>query len=506
MNIDVGFYWKLFLRRLPAMALLFLICSGIGIAVAIKSPTAYTTNARLVVQAPQIDPALVQSSVQISPREQIETIRLEMMTRANMLEIANKHQVFEDMREMNPNTVVSRMRSATRVRASGNPTRVRVAFTARNPQIAQNVVNEYVTFILSKNTEFRGSRSEETVQFFEEEERRLNRLIAQQRAAIATFERENYTTLPENMEFRLNRQRGLQQRIEQVQRSKASLTEQRQRLVAIFQETGRLPEVGEANLSPQERRLRNLQRELDNALLVYSPANPRIRVLQTRVAQLEAEVSAAQASSGEITPATLFEMQTQQIDEQIAALDEEIVQLNEELELVADRIAATPATGIELREMRRILSGFEKEASDNQNALVRARRADSIEQTARGQRIVLVDPPTLPNAPSSPNRPLIASMGVGAGLGLAAALFLLLELINRSVRRPAEIVSRLGITPLATIPYVETRLHRKMRYGVHAVLVLIVLIGTPAALWAVDSYYMPLEVLVERVMSQLGLA
>ena len=130
MNIDVGFYWKLFLRRLPAMALLFLICSGIGIAVAIKSPTAYTTNARLVVQAPQIDPALVQSSVQISPREQIETIRLEMMTRANMLEIANKHQVFEDMREMNPNTVVSRMRSATRVRASGNPTRVRVAFTA----------------------------------------------------------------------------------------------------------------------------------------------------------------------------------------------------------------------------------------------------------------------------------------------------------------------------------------------------------------------------------------
>ena len=97
-------------------------------------------------------------------------------------------------------------------------------------------------------------------------------------------------------------------------------------------------------------------------------------------------------------------------------------------------------------------------------------------------------------------------MGVGAGLGLAAALFLLLELINRSVRRPAEIVSRLGITPLATIPYVETRLHRKMRYGVHAVLVLIVLIGTPAALWAVDSYYMPLEVLVERVMSQLGLA
>ena len=46
-----------------------------------------------------------------------------------------------------------------------------VAFEARSAQIAANVVNEYVTLILQESTDFRMSRAEGTLNFFEQEVR-----------------------------------------------------------------------------------------------------------------------------------------------------------------------------------------------------------------------------------------------------------------------------------------------------------------------------------------------
>ena len=42
--------------------------------------------------------------------------------------------------------------------------------------------------------------------------------------------------------------------------------------------------------------------------------------------------------------------------------------------------------------------------------------------------------------------------GVGAGLGF----ILLLEMLNRSIRRPVDLTGQLGIQPFATIPYIRT--------------------------------------------------
>jgi len=91
------------------------------------------------------------------------------------------------------------------------------------------------------------------------------------------------------------------------------------------------------------------------------------------------------------------------------------------------------------------------------------------------------------------------------GLALAAGLFLLMEILNRSVRRPAEVIKGLGITPLATVPYIESRGRRIMRRSTRVLAMLIVLTGVPAALWAVDQYYLPLDLLAERIWNRLGI-
>ena len=40
--------------------------------------------------------------------------------------------------------------------------------------------------------------------------------------------------------------------------------------------------------------------------------------------------------------------------------------------------------------------------------------------------------------------------------------------------------------------------------GVKLVIILVILFGIPAAIWAVHEYYMPLDLVADKVMNRLG--
>ena len=88
-------------------------------------------------------------------------------------------------------------------------------------------------------------------------------------------------------------------------------------------------------------------------------------------------------------------------------------------------------------------------------------------------------------------------------MALAVGFFGLLELLNQTVRRPADITKSLGVTPLATIPRIETTRQRRWRRGMQIAASIVVMASVPAALWAIDQYYMPLDLLFEKVKDRL---
>ena len=260
------------------------------------------------------------------------------------------------------------------------------------------------------------------------------------------------------------------------------------------------------NLSPEERELQRLQSELDNALLVYSPQNPRIRVLQARVAALETQVAQNQTSqSDDDAGLTLYEIQLSDIDSQIESIEEQKTSIEQDLEELQGSIEATPRNSIKLDELERELSNLRSEYQAATQSLVAARTGERIESTAKGQRITVLEPATVPRAPTSPNRPLIAAASVGAGLGLGLAIVVLLELLNASIRRPVEITNKLGFMPLGTLPYIRTPRERRRRKAIIAAAFIIVLVAIPAGIWAVQAYYLPLDLLVERIVEKTGI-
>ena len=118
--------------------------------------------------------------------------------------------------------------------------------------------------------------------------------------------------------------------------------------------------------------------------------------------------------------------------------------------------------------------------------------------------MTVIEQPAVPSQPTKPNRLLLSAMGVAAGLGAGGALIFLLELLNSSVRRPEDLVNKLGITPIVTIPYLRTRKQKAIRRMRLIMAILLVCALIPAMLYGVHTYYKPLDLIADRIMDKIG--
>ena len=197
-------------------------------------------------------------------------------------------------------------------------------------------------------------------------------------------------------------------------------------------------------------------------------------------------------------------LQLSDIDNQILALEAQKPRIQERIDRLTDSIERTPEVTIVQAELNRKYASIKQQYDQAENRLAVARTGDRIETRSRGQRITVVEQPAVPSAPTKPNRMMIAGGGVAAGIFAGLALVVLLELLNTSARRPVDIVNKLGVTPLTTIPYIQTGAQRFRQRMISLLGILIVLVGIPAAVYLVHTFYLPLDLLAERVMNKLG--
>ena len=506
---DLKFYLSLFLRRIHYFILVFAAVAGLGLTMAYTLPPVYEAEAQLLVESPQIPGDLAASTVEVSAPEILQIIRQRLLTRANLLDISREFGVHADRPAMTPDAIVQDMRN--RISMGLPRTRdaayfVSLSFEASNGPLSARVTNELVTRVLEQNVSMRKAASGQTLEFFQQEVARLDKEIADQGQRILQFKLKNQDALPESLDYRRTRQASLQERILQVERELSSLRDRRDRLKEMFERTGSIT-VSEQDMSPEERRLIQLQDDLATALTVYSEQNPRIQNLKRRVEVLENKVAEQRAAEGQgtedLSPYDIqmadIEGQMQFLAEQKATIEEELVQLNESID-------DTPSNAITLGTLERDYENLRVQYNQATADLAAARTGDQIEAQSRGQRITVIEQAVAPREPTSPNRRKIALMGIGGGIVLGAGLIALLELLNSSIRRPADLTNRLGITPFVTIPYIRTRRQRVIRRTLIGMIIAVVTIGIPLGLYLLHTYYLPMDLLIERALDKTGLS
>ena len=521
--MDFGYFLSRFWRRMHWFVLVAAAIAGGSILFARELPPTYVSQMRLLVEAPQIEDATVVEN----PLQQLDIMEERLMTRANLLTIAREQDAFENMRAMTPDQIVAAMRAATSIGRPGgrNPVPlVTISFSGRSGPVAAGVLNAYLTIIQQEDVQRRTVVAGQTLDFYDEEVERLSGLLDERSAAILDFQNANADALPNMLDARMRQQETLQDRLLQADRDLASIDRQREQLRRLFEASGVVGPVPGEEDGPRteaERTLAQLEGNLQRALAVYSETNPRVRVLRSQIAQAEAAVAAEAALASGVDPApgedgeavdpqlaqreALLEAQLAELAAREEVLREDRAVIERRLADIAGVIDRVPANSIALSGLEREYANVRAQYDAAVNRRSQAATGERIESLSRGQRIAVVEPPTVPSGPSGPDKVLIAGGGTAAGVFAGLALVVLLELLNGAPRRPRDITAKLGVTPFATIPFVPTRADTIRRRGIKIAIILIGLVGVPAALYAVHTFYRPLDLIARDVARMAGL-
>ena len=151
-------------------------------------------------------------------RERIQVIEQRVMSRENMLAIAEKFQVFGDrQRSLSGTEIFDLMRARASMqpfeldsarRRDGLTIAVTISFEHERPDIATRVANELVTLVLREDARNRTSRAMETTKFLEREVRKLEEEFSQIDVQISDFKRRQNTKVPERLVEQLAALRG----------------------------------------------------------------------------------------------------------------------------------------------------------------------------------------------------------------------------------------------------------------------------------------------------------
>ena len=520
--MDFRFYLSLFLRRLHWFIIVAVLVSGVGIALARYLPTVYIAQAMLVVESEQIPDNLAASTVQTQATEQLQIIQQRILTRDTLIDMANRLQIYapasgKPAPPMDADKLVEDLRKRIKIITSGGTvagtvaqaTLVAVSFEAPTAALAASVTNDVVTQILKTDVEMRTGSARQTLDFFAQEVTRLDKDMTTREAAILTFKTANKDALPESLEFRRSQQAAAQERLLQLQRDEAELRDRRTRLVRVHEASGNADATPVQQQSPEQQQLRTLHDQLTAQLSVLSPENPKIKLLQTQIAALE-KVAATQASAGQVDAQgramSAYDVQLADIDGQLAYMDDQKTQIATQMQTLQASIEATPGNAIALDTLQRDYDNLRAQYDQAVANKARAATGDTIETMAKGQRITVIEQAVAPRNPSRPNRPLIAAGGVAGGLVLGLALVMLIEFLHAGIRRPADLTAKLGITTFATLPYLTTDREIRWRRLRQLVVVILVLAVIAAVLWGINTYYMPLDLLMDQIIKRISLA
>jgi polysaccharide biosynthesis transport protein len=516
-NIDLKFYLAVFLRRLPYFLVIAALVSAIGITLAAILPPTFRSSASILVEPQQIPGELVQATAAVNPYEQAQIIEQRIMTRTNLLELADRIGLYADQPELSADGIAGDMRGriefigfepdlTARLDVPG-ATIIGVAFEAPDAAFAVKGANELVNLVLEENVRLRTDRAGDTSEFFQAEVDRLAAEIERQSARIAEMKTANVNALPDSLAARRTQQQVEQERLLALEREEAALRNQRATVVWVFERTGRSATLGALNAEEEE--LADLQSQLRQQRTIYAATSPQVRLLETRIAALEElvaeqrEARAVPDAEGNPTaPATELEVELAPIDARLEYIAQEKALIAQTLAELDASIQSTPGNEMTLTGLERELANLTTEYEAAVANLGQAAIGERIEVMSKGERFSLIEPPTEPGGPDSPNRMLIASAGVAGGVGLGLGFVVLLELLNRSIRRPVEIANRLGAQPLATIPYIRTRGEKRWKRSVITMTLLGIVVAIPLGLLAVHTLYQPLDSLLMGLEEQ----
>jgi polysaccharide biosynthesis transport protein len=520
MNDDVSpasEYFRIVKRRRWLVGGIATVAIVGSVAVAMLLPAKYQSTATILIEEPDVTDNLGKTADAGFADRRLQLIQQRVMTTDKLIEVIDRVGLYRESRQfVPPNLLADDMRSRIVMRLvgsdstdakNGRSARATTAFTltfiGRDAALTQQVARELVNLYLAENERSQRDRALGTAGFFSGETNRLSERIKELESKLAEFKSSNAGMLPEEMEFNTQvLDRTQNQLLELMRQAQAARERQAflQSQLLTLEPQAAVNSAAPETLSPRAR-LKLLKAQYSSLLSKYGEKHPDVVRLRRQidamaasgtgaagvsVEDLEAQLVVASQKYGEAHP-EVVRLKRQisaakestsrsdlpadapdnpvyiQTQGQLNAVNAEIGMVQAQITAMQEKIAAVEARILKSPEVERGYVGLRREydaavakLNDLRERESRAELAKNLETEQMGQRLSLIEPPPLPTAPFSPNRPAILLFGVILGIGGAIGAAILIDSLDGRIYGPRKLAAIAGAPPLVLVPRIQT--------------------------------------------------
>ncbi|MFK7939694.1 MAG: GumC family protein [Roseovarius sp.] len=395
-------------RRLGVIAAITLLGCVASLFYALSQTHLYQSSEVIQVSRPMIDDDLARSTVDGSSARRLQLIEQQLMTRGTVLEIADQFDLFTDAPNMKTSERVARVRDAVTIRGVAA---AREGFT-----------DDGTVSVLTISATFDSPEKAQGVAH--EFARRTIEISANSRTEQAR----------ETLAFFREEEGKLQSQLDGLDRE-----------IAAFRRDNDL--TIEGGLELRQTQIGSL--------------NETILSLERERITLEQELTQLDRTQR----ASTLERQTREIEAQLKILADQKALLETRLGTLSEALQTNP-------QVRRALEGYDRQRDNLQGELdvIRTRRAEAevgfkLEEQNQSERLTVIEEAALPDYPITRSRKSTALMGGIVSVALGFIVAFVLDMRHPVIRSAAQMKSRVGITPVVTIPPLETTRRRRKNLG-----------------------------------------
>ena len=426
------------IRRWIALGVAWGICL-LGWLVVSQIPNQYESKARVFVQLRNVLPAGSGGLNQAEQAKDVDRIRQTLTSAVNLQKVVRGTDI--------GTTVSSDRDVADRVAALQKAIKITStqdnlfevsatianasASDAANAKLARQVVQKLIDIFVEDNLSNNRDSSSQSLQFLDQQLTVRQQQLQEAEAKRADFQSQFLGSLPGTgtLDDRMSAART------QLAQIDGDLAAASSSLAAVNgQMAGTSPSVagsGGASAGPARARLAAIQGQIaEGRARGWTDSHPDMVALRNQLAAANAAARGEPLNGGEGgSPNPLYlSLQSMRADKaaQVAALQERKSQISRDLSALENKMTQSPGVAAEQSAIDRDYTVLK----DQYNKLLADREQVKLQNQVQTQtdavKFSVIDPPTMPRAPTAPNRPLLLTavllLGLVGGIGAAWAL------------------------------------------------------------------------------------
>jgi succinoglycan biosynthesis transport protein ExoP len=451
-------------------------------------PSVYRSGTLILIEQPTVPSQYVVPNIASDNlQDRLQSITQQILSRTRLMKIIESQNLYTNARKKSSqDEVVERMRKDIEIELVHDRdqlTAFNVYYSSGDPHVAQRVTKELTDLFISENLEARQEQSENTTEFLEGHLEDARKSLSEQEDKIRQFKDEHLGDLPGQLQSNLQILSGLQAQIGGEQDALNRARQQNVYLESVlgqYRSVQRSKSAGTAamGLPALDQELDKLRAKLADLSSHYTDLHPDVRKVKEQIARAEKmkEQGIAALQDKNTATATDNPANTPQNDSEIKEMspmselesqlkvnriemgnrERNLHDLKVQIAEYQSRLNRAPVREQQLADLTRNYD----QSRANYDSLLKKKNdselATSLERQQQGEHFRILDPPSLPAKPHSPNRLKLSAIGLAIGLVLGAVVSAAAEMTDDRLYSEQELKLLLPAVVIAEIPEITT--------------------------------------------------